>query len=136
VRRLVAAGSTVLLTTQYLEEADQLAGRICLIAAGRVAAEGTPEELKSRLGGDRIDVALRNDADLAAAAELIGKVTGGTPEVNVDTRRLSAPVRERIGALTETVRALDDAGIVAEDIALRRPTLDEVFLQMTQEVAA
>jgi ABC-2 type transport system ATP-binding protein len=134
VRRLVAQGTTVLLTTQYLDEADQLAGRICLVAAGRVRAEGTPDELKSRLGGDRIEIVLRREADLPAAAELIGKVADADTEVDSDSRRVSAPARDRMTALTEVVRALHGAGIVAEDIALRQPTLDEVFLHLTAEV--
>jgi ABC-2 type transport system ATP-binding protein len=131
VRRLVAQGTTVLLTTQYLDEADQLAGRICLVEAGRVIAEGSPDELKSRLGGDRIDVVLRHGGDLPAAAELVGRAAGGTAEVTVDSRRVSAPVRDRMSALTGVLRALDGAGIAAEDIILRRPTLDEVFLHLT-----
>jgi ABC-2 type transport system ATP-binding protein len=133
VRRLVAQGTTVLLTTQYLDEADQLADRICLVGAGQVIAEGTPDELKSRLGGDRIEVVLRDGGDLPAAAELVGKAAGATAEVNVDSRRVSAPVRERMSALAEVVRALDGAGIAVEDIVLRRPTLDEVFLHLTGE---
>jgi ABC-2 type transport system ATP-binding protein len=133
VRRLVAKGTTVLLTTQYLAEADQLASRICLVEAGRVIAEGSPDELKSRIGGDRIDVVLRHGDDLPAAAELVGKVAGGEAEVIVDSRRVSAPVRDRMSALVEVVRALDGAGIAVEDIILRRPTLDEVFLHLTGE---
>jgi ABC-2 type transport system ATP-binding protein len=134
VRRLVADGTTVLLTTQYLDEADQLADRISLIDGGRVVAEGTPDELKSRLGGDRIDVVLRDAADLPAAAKLIGSAAGAEAAVDLDTRQVSAPVKDRMAALAEVVRMLDSAGIVAEDIALRRPTLDEVFLANTERV--
>jgi ABC-2 type transport system ATP-binding protein len=144
VRALVAGGTTVLLTTQYLDEADQLAGRISIVDHGRVIADGTPDELKSRLGGDRVDVVLRHAGDLSNAAALIGGVTGADVEVDADNRRLSAPVRDRMEALTGLVAALRDHGIAAEDVALRRPTLDEVFMHLTgrqteqvdQEVAA
>jgi ABC-2 type transport system ATP-binding protein len=131
VRALVAGGTTVLLTTQYLDEADQLAGQISVIDHGRVIADGPPERLKSRIGGDRIDVVVRDAGELAAAAAAVGRAAGAAAEVDRDTRRVSAPVRDRVAALTEVVRALDDAGVAAEDIALRRPTLDEVFLRLT-----
>jgi ABC-2 type transport system ATP-binding protein len=141
IRELVAGGTTVLLTTQYLDEADQLADRISVIDHGRAIAQGTPDQLKSEIGGDRLDVVLRSADELPAAAATIGRVTGADPEVDRHTRRVSAPVRDRVAALTEVVRALDDSGITAEDIALRRPTLDEVFLHLTgrradEEVAA
>ncbi|MEV0037786.1 ATP-binding cassette domain-containing protein [Streptomyces sp. NPDC050804] len=137
VRSLVGGGTTVLLTTQYLEEADQLADRISVVDSGRVIAGGTVDELKARTGGDRIDVVLR-DADLLAdGARTLARTarTAGTDAVGTDRDRrlLSAPVTDRMGALTETVRALSEAGIEAEDIALRRPTLDEVFLHLTGE---
>ncbi|WP_351229564.1 ATP-binding cassette domain-containing protein [Streptomyces sp. NPDC002133] len=132
VRSLVGGGTTVLLTTQYLEEADQLADRISVIDQGRVVADGTADQLKAKLGGDRIDVVVRDAADLQRAAVLLP----GDPVVDADRRLLSAPVSDRMAALTETVRALEAAGIEAEDIALRRPTLDEVFLHLTKEVAA
>ena len=131
VRSLVAGGATVLLTTQYLDEADQLADKICVVDTGRVIAEGTPDALKSKLGGDRIDVVLRSVDELAAAAAIIGRAAGAEPDVNWDTRQVSAAVQDRVATLTEVVRALDGAGIAAEDIALRRPTLDEVFLHLT-----
>jgi ABC-2 type transport system ATP-binding protein len=131
VRSLVADGTTVLLTTQYLDEADQLADQIAVIDVGRVIAGGSPAELKSRIGGDRIEVVVHDLADLSAAAELLHKIAEVEPERDVDLRKLSAPVRDRVAALTETVRALDAAGVPVEDIALRRPTLDEVFLALT-----
>jgi ABC-2 type transport system ATP-binding protein len=141
VRSLVAGGTTVLLTTQYLDEADQLADRIAVVDHGRVIADGTPGQLKSRIGGDQIDVVVRGADELTAAAGIVGRVAGAAVEVDADTRRISAPVHQRVATLTEVVRALDDAGVAAEDIALRRPTLDEVFLRLTghhagQEVAA
>jgi ABC-2 type transport system ATP-binding protein len=131
VRSLVADGTTVLLTTQHLDEADQLADQIAVIDAGRVIAGGSPAELKSRIGGDRIEVVVHDTGDLGSAAELLRKITAVDPELDVDLRRLSAPVRDRVAALTETVRALDAAGVPVEDIALRRPTLDDVFLTLT-----
>ncbi|GLW09658.1 daunorubicin resistance protein DrrA family ABC transporter ATP-binding protein [Microtetraspora sp. NBRC 13810] len=135
VRGLVAGGTTVLLTTQYLEEADQLADRISVIDAGRVVAEDTPDRLKSLAGGDRLDVVLRDAADLPRAAALVGEVTGAATETDQDRRAVGAPVRDRMTALTAVVRALDEHGIVAEDVALRRPTLDEAFLHLTRPSA-
>ncbi|MEU9701119.1 ATP-binding cassette domain-containing protein [Streptomyces sp. NPDC047981] len=130
VRSLVGGGTTVLLTTQYLEEADQLADRISVVDRGRVVADGTADELKTKVGGDRIDVVLRDARRLAEAALLL-PVPAGEVSVDADRRRISAPVTDRMAALAETVRALETAGIEAEDIALRRPTLDEVFLHLT-----
>ncbi|MEV7864578.1 ATP-binding cassette domain-containing protein [Streptomyces sp. NPDC088124] len=134
VRSLVGGGTTVLLTTQYLEEADQLADRISLVDHGRVVEEGTADELKARIGGDRIDVVLRDADRLADGARLLAR-TAGTASVRTDADRrlLSAPVADRTAALTATVRALHAEGVEAEDIALRRPTLDEVFLRLTGE---
>jgi ABC-2 type transport system ATP-binding protein len=131
VRALVANGTTILLTTQYLEEADQLADAIIVVDSGRVIAEGSPDRLKSMIGGDRVDVVLRRIGQLAAAAEVIAGAVGGRAEVDRDTRRVQIRVDERSGALLRLLRALDDAGLEVEDIALRRPTLDEVFLQIT-----
>ncbi|HMJ75087.1 MAG TPA: ATP-binding cassette domain-containing protein [Iamia sp.] len=130
IRALVADGTTVLLTTQYLEEADQLADRICVLGDGRVVAEGTPSELKARLGGDRVEVEVADAADLAAVASVLARVVG-PPEVDEGRARVSVAAADRVGALTAAVRALDEAGLEAEDIALRRPTLDEVFLHLT-----
>ncbi len=142
VRSLVAGGTTVLLTTHYLDEADQLADQISVIDRGRVIANGTPSQLKSQIGGDRIDIVLRDTDELAAAATLVGRVSDDEVEIDHVNRRVSAAVRSRAAAMTEVLRALEDAGITAEDIALRQPTLDEVFLQLTghraeqEEVAA
>ncbi|MFF1275180.1 ATP-binding cassette domain-containing protein [Streptomyces marokkonensis] len=130
VRSLVGGGTTVLLTTQYLEEADQLADRISVVDAGRVIADGTADELKAATGGDRIDVVLRDAGHLGAAVALL-PVPKDAVTVDTDRRLLSAPVTDRMAALAGVVRALEDAGIEAEDIALRRPTLDEVFLHLT-----
>ncbi|MGW6728944.1 ATP-binding cassette domain-containing protein [Nocardia sp. NPDC055029] len=132
VRSLVDGGTTVLLTTQYLEEADQLADRISVIDHGKVIAEGTADELKTKTGGDRIDVVLHDTSQLALAASLLP----GDAVVDEDRRMVSASVSDRMAALTETVRALAANGIEPEDIAVRRPTLDEVFLHLTKENAA
>jgi ABC-2 type transport system ATP-binding protein len=131
LRGLVAGGTTVLMTTQYLDEADQLADRIVVIDRGRTVAEGTPTQLKNAIGGDRIDVTMRSAADLPAAAALVARGARGEPEIDVPVRRISAAVRHRVAALTGVVRALADAGLEVEDIGVRRPTLDEVFLHLT-----
>ncbi|RKR86163.1 ABC-2 type transport system ATP-binding protein [Micromonospora pisi] len=131
VRTLVREGTTVLLTTQYLEEADQLADRISVINAGRVVAEGTSDDLKSKIGGDRLELVVRDAAELEPAAGIVGRVCRAVVEREVETRRLSAPVTDRVAALAEVIRSLADAGITVEDIGLRRPTLDEAFLHLT-----
>ena len=131
IRGLVADGCTVLLTTQYLDEADQLADRISVLDNGRVVAEGTPDDLKSDLGGDRLDVVLHDVADLAAAAATLAAVTGADPATDPDRRLVSASVRDRVATLTEATRALQEKGVNVEDVALRRPTLDEVYLHLT-----
>ncbi|OZM78571.1 ATP-binding cassette domain-containing protein [Pseudonocardia sp. MH-G8] len=147
VRALVADGTTVLLTTQYLDEADQLADRISVLAVrsdggartggvperggGRVVAEGTPDELRARIGGDRIDLVVRHASDLPKAAALVERVAGTTADVDEATRRVAAPVRDRMDALAAVVHGLQHDGIDAEDLSVRRPTLDEVFLQLT-----
>jgi ABC-2 type transport system ATP-binding protein len=131
VRALVAAGTTVLLTTQYLEEVDRLAHEVTVIDRGTVIAAGPPERLKGQLGGDRIDLVVAEAADLPAAAALLARITGTTPEVDEDNRRVGAAVTDRMAALTATVRAVADAGIAVHDVTLRRPTLDEVFLHLT-----
>lgn len=130
VRALVAGGTTVLLTTQYLEEVDQLASQVTVLDQGRVAAEGTPDALKASIGQDRLDVVVRDEADLPAAQAVL-RTVAETAEVDLDGRRATATVLDRVGALTHVVRTLDDAGVVVDDVALRRPTLDEVFLHLT-----
>ncbi|MFD5568031.1 ATP-binding cassette domain-containing protein [Streptomyces cadmiisoli] len=134
VRTLVGLGTTVLLTTQYLEEADQLADRISVVDRGRVVADGTADDLKAMTGGDRIDVVLRDAGHLGAAVAVL-PVAKDDITVDTDRRLLSAPVTDRMAALSGVVRALEEAGIDAEDIALRRPTLDEVFLHLTADRA-
>ncbi|GAA1798125.1 ATP-binding cassette domain-containing protein [Actinomadura chokoriensis] len=131
IRALVDGGTTVLLTTQYLEEADRLASGISVIDHGRVIAEGTPDQLKRRFGGDRIEVVVDDPAALGDAARIVGRVAAGEVDVDAESLRIGAPVPERAAALTEAVRALDEAGLKVADIGLRRPTLDEVFLHLT-----
>jgi ABC-2 type transport system ATP-binding protein len=131
VRELVAGGTTVLLTTQLLDEADRLADRITVLAAGRAVAEGTPRELKAALGADRVDVVLRSAADLAAATAVVAEVTGSPPVVDADRRQVGAPATDGVAMLTAVAGRLAAAGLEAEDVALRRPTLDEVFLALT-----
>ncbi|HEX2362397.1 MAG TPA: ATP-binding cassette domain-containing protein [Jiangellaceae bacterium] len=135
VRFLVAEGTTVVLTTQYLEEADQLTDRISVIAAGRVVADGTPDQLKSATGGDRVEVVVHRADDLALAVEIIERVTSTRPAVDPENRSLTASVTDRIGALTEVLHTLQGAGVAVEDIGVRRPTLDEAFLHLTGDVA-
>ncbi|MFC6882063.1 ATP-binding cassette domain-containing protein [Actinomadura yumaensis] len=131
VRALAADGTTVLLTTQYLEEADRLAAGVSVVDHGRVVARGTPDELKSGVGGDRLDLVLRDPAGLAEAARIVARLTGAEPDVDAAALRVGAPVAGRAAALTGAVRALDEAGVAVADIGVRRPTLDEVFLRLT-----
>ncbi|MEE1800577.1 ATP-binding cassette domain-containing protein [Streptomyces sp. NPDC101062] len=139
LRALVADGTTVLLTTQYLEEADRLASRITVIDQGRAIADDTPAELKNTVGGDRIEVVVAEAGDIPAAVRAVARGAGGDARVETDDekRRVHAPVRDRVAALTEVARTLQDEGIAVEDIGLRRPSLDDVFLQLTgKEMAA
>ena len=131
IRALVRDGTTVVLTTQYLDEADQLADQICVIDSGRLIAEGSPDRLKSQIGGDRIDVIIRDTDQLAAAASVVSRSAGAEAHVDVDARRISAPVDDRMSALTGVLDGLGAADITPEDFAVRRPTLDEVFMQLT-----
>ncbi|MFI1399412.1 ATP-binding cassette domain-containing protein [Streptomyces sp. NPDC020681] len=131
VRELVAGGTTVLLTTQYLDEADKLASHITVIDQGRAIADDTPDGLKNTVGGDRIEVVVGEAADLAAAVKAVARVAKGEPETVGSERRVHAVVTDRVAALTEVARTLQDEGIEAEDIGLRRPSLDDVFLRLT-----
>ena len=135
IRALVREGTTVLLTTQYLDEADQLADRISVVDRGRVIAEGSPDDLKGRFGGDRLECIVRHASDLAAAAAALARVSRGEPELDADARRVSAPVDDRLAALGALLRDLEARGIEAEDVGVRRPTLDEVFLELTGHTA-
>jgi len=136
IRHLVAGGTTVLLTTQYLDEADQLADHVVVIDAGRTIAEGAPDALKAQIGGDRLDIVVADDGDVSMAACVLARVARTEPDVDRDARRLSAPVVDRVAALTEVLRALGADGIEVVDVAVRRPTLDDVFLGLTGRRAA
>ncbi len=134
VRELVAGGTTVLLTTQYLEEADQLADRIAVIDGGRVIAAGTPDELKARVGGARLEVTVAREANLEAAARLLRPYGDGSLHVDREQRRIVVPAADGPGLLATVVRELDAASIRVDDLGLHRPTLDDVFLALTGHV--
>ncbi len=131
IRSLVADGTDVLLTTQYLEEADQLARDIVIVDHGKVIAAGTPDQLKSRGGNDVIEVRPHAAADLSAVADVLATVSTEAARTNADTQRVSAPVDGGAAQLSAVVRLLDDRRVAVDDIGLRRPTLDEVFLALT-----
>jgi ABC-2 type transport system ATP-binding protein len=133
IEALVAGGTTVLLTTQYLDEADRLADRIAVIDRGLVIAEGTSDELKAQVGGDRLEVRLADPTRCAAAVEALDALVDGRPEL--DGTIVRVPFRHRSGAIADAVRALDEADIAIDDIAVRRPTLDDVFLTLTGHAA-
>ena len=135
VEDLVANGTTVLLTTQYLEEADRLADQISVIDQGRVVATGTPDDLKRSVGGERIDLLVNDRSAMAAARTAMALALGREVEADAETGRLTAEVQRGAQALTAVVRELDLAGVEVDDIALRRPTLDEVFLKLTGHAA-
>ena len=128
-----AAGTTVLLTTQYLDEADRLADRIVVIDRGTVIAEGTSDELKDRVGGERLEVHLEDDSDAERAMAVLAEISEERPSLEDHTVRAS--VKRRPGVIAEAVRRLDDVDVCVEDIALRRPTLDDVFMALTGRTA-
>ncbi len=136
IRSLVATGTTVLLTTQYLEEADQLAHRISMLKEGRVIAEGTPDSLKSALGGDWLDIVVRPGVETVTVAQVVKPVACGDIRIDTQANRISVPVTDRMRALVTVATALSEARIEPEDLALRRPTLDEVFLHLTGPLEA
>ena len=129
IAELVAEGTTVLLTTQYLDEADQLADDIVVIDHGKVIAHGTSSELKDQIGGDRLEITLQSEKQAASAISALAPIVSG--EATMDGARYSAPVSGGSPVLIEAVRALDSQGIGVADIGLRRPTLDDVFLTLT-----
>jgi ABC-2 type transport system ATP-binding protein len=131
IRNLVADGTDVLLTTQYLEEADQLARDVVIIDRGRVIAAGTPDELKDRAGRDVIEVRPRAGGDLPDVEEILASVATETPRCDLDTLRVSVAADGGADQLTVVVRLLDERGIAVDDVGLRRPSLDEVFLTLT-----
>ncbi|MDG4820792.1 ATP-binding cassette domain-containing protein [Asanoa sp. WMMD1127] len=131
IEGLVRDGATLLLTTQYLEEADALAARIVIVERGTVVAEGTPDELRGRIGGERVELVLEKPADLPAAVTAMTGVGSGEVTTDEEALRIVVPVAGGAGSLTTVVRELDSAGVQAHDLALRRPTLDDVFLALT-----
>lgn len=131
IRTLVSTGTDVLLTTQYLEEADQLARDIVIVDHGKVIAAGTPDELKNLGGQDVIEVRPRSASELESIADVLRHVSPEPPRVDHDTQQVSVPIFDGASELATVVRLLDESHLVVDDIALRRPTLDEVFLHLT-----
>jgi ABC-2 type transport system ATP-binding protein len=129
IEGLVSGGATVLLTTQYLDEADRLANRIAVIDHGRVIAEGTPRELKTSCGGEQLEVRLADGSQGNRAVEALAPLAAGSPSLLDSTVRV--PLRESKGAIAEAVRRLDATGVGVDDVVVLSPTLDDVFLQLT-----
>jgi ABC-2 type transport system ATP-binding protein len=135
IGELVAGGVTLLLTTQYLEEADRLADSIVVVDRGKVIARGTADELKSQLGGETLDIVVGSDEQVAPAAEVLRGVGNGTPAVDQRLRRISVGVSGGASSLVEAVLRLDERAVEVLDIGLHRPTLDDVFLSLTGHTA-
>jgi ABC-2 type transport system ATP-binding protein len=131
VRELVDDGTTVLLTTQYLDEADNLADHIVVIDQGKVIANGTPRELKARMGADVLELHLEEESELESTAAALRGVGSGEPSIDAGDRRITLPVHQGAADLMSAVRRLDEEGIVPSDVSLRRPSLDDVFLALT-----
>jgi ABC-2 type transport system ATP-binding protein len=134
IETLVSGGTTVLLTTQYLDEADRLADEIAVIDQGKVIAEGTADELKDRVGGERLEVRVAEAAMAPKAAEALVPLCGEEPPT-IEGSLVKLTVRRRPGLIVDAVRRLDDAGVSVEDLGMRRPTLDDVFLSLTGHAA-
>jgi ABC-2 type transport system ATP-binding protein len=135
VRALAATGTTVLLTTQQLDEADQLAGSIAVVDRGRVIAEGTSAQLKTKVGSERVHLTVAPESDLGAARDVLGRLADGPPQVDAAERTVEAPVPGGARRMPEIVRELDDAGVLLDDLGIRRPSLDDVFLTLTGRAA-
>lgn len=132
---LVSEGTTVFLTTQYLEEADQLAHQIAVVDHGRVIAKGTADELKTQVGGERLEITIARGGDLNAALQAVRPYSTGDVQIDAVARRVVVPVARGARLLASVVRDLDAAQIPLDDLALRRPTLDDVFLTLTGRAA-
>ncbi|MFI1284952.1 ATP-binding cassette domain-containing protein [Streptomyces sp. NPDC020858] len=135
IQELVAGGTTLLLTTQYLEEADHLAHDICVVDHGKVIARGTSDQLKARTGGERVEVVVHERDHIATAREVLAGFGKGETTVEEHTRKLTVPVSGGAKLLAEVIRELDGRGIEIDDIGLRRPTLDDVFISLTGHAA-
>ena len=135
IRGLVREGTTLLLTTQYLEEADELADTIAVVDDGRIIARGTADDLKAQVGGERIEVVVHDRADIVRAEEVLARDVDTHWSLDEHTRKLTVPSRGGAQSLVQVVRDLDAAGIKIDDIGLRRPTLDDVFLALTGHAA-
>lgn len=135
IRGLVAEGTTAFFTTQYLEEADQFAHQIAVIDHGRVIAKGTADELKTQIGGERLELTIAPSGDLQAALEVLRQHSSGEIQIDSERRHLTVPVTHGAQHLSAIVLDLAAAGIALEDLALRRPTLDDVFLSLTGRAA-
>jgi ABC-2 type transport system ATP-binding protein len=133
IERLVAEGTTVLLTTQYLDEADRLANLIAVIDHGRLIAEGTSDHLKDRVGGERLEVSLDEPSDIEPALHALAPMSDEAP--GTEGLVVKVNVREHRGSIVEAVHRLSEAGVGIDDLALRRPTLDDVFLSLTGHAA-
>jgi ABC-2 type transport system ATP-binding protein len=135
IGELVAGGTTLLLTTQYLDEADRLADRIAVVDSGMVIAEGTADQLKARVGGERLEVVVTEAVDLDATTRVLDSYAHGGVRVDADHRHASATVEGGARLLAAVVRDLDAAGVQLDDLSLHRPTLDDVFLALTGRAA-
>jgi len=135
VRALTATGTTVLLTTQQLEEADQLADRIAVVDRGRVIAEGTSAQLKAKVGGERVQLTVAPQSGLAAARDVLNRHADGPAQVDAAARTIEAPVTNGARRMPDIVRDLDAAGVLLDDLGIRRPSLDDVFLILTGHTA-
>jgi ABC-2 type transport system ATP-binding protein len=131
IEGLVADGTTILLTTQYLEEADRLADRIAVIDGGLLIAEGTASELKDRLGEDVVDVRIADAGRTMEVVELLRPLAAAEPRAEIAVGRISVPVHHGAGTLAEVVRRIDGAGLEVAELSLHRPSLDDVFLSLT-----
>jgi len=131
IRSMVERGTDVLLTTQYLDEADHLAGRVVIIDHGRAVASGTPNELKRRVGRNVVEVHVRDRSEIPSVANALSRIGEGEPEIDEATRRVGVRVEAGTDPLREALGALDAVGVTPDDVALRPPTLDEVFLALT-----